>query len=1327
MLTYHPCIPEIAKRYADLDSQVRRGRISVSDAIARYACVVKDGTLGMPSYASAIATEADDTEFSVPFVVTTLQEDRDGDVVVPMGCQLDNFKHNPICYFGHQQYQHLPFPIAKCKSPDGRLTVFPEENRIRAVMYFDRNDSDAVKVYQKVRDGFLNATSIAFVPIAAERRDREAEKGIYENRAHTHSSPMTPVGWIFRSYDLTEISVVGVPANAGAIRDWLDTDKELSPRLQKSLTPYAAKSIGRSFSGWCPPGTVACPDGSCKVVAKAYNPLPGEPDDSSDEEDDDGEVPTWDAIVDDKAWRSVQAPTECAAKNIVKWEIDAQRRAEMPKNYTEEEFRDRFPSPKIAVKGPYKLGKRRVAPKAVAKEFEPEDLGSDEGDSAPRERWNKSLSNAFDQMPELQMGEPGKVDASTTHRVAAKYLGCQIKDLHQSSVMVPSPRMGSFLNGLKQVLSSYHTVEVRNLSDRSEQPLVYETIQLNSKLRDTFLVQGTMFMESVSPRGKRANPRQMLKVIGQVGKGSGPHNNYGAGASDKRFVIKFRPEWGGLNVTVITKRADAALNQDVVDRSWAWAREHNYLKGEAFALSGEFLPRTSEGFGDVFLEEHNKTAVQRTLELFNKKGIDFANRGVIMCGPPGTGKTLSSRILRNQAKGTFIWVSSRDFHASGSVGGISMAFEMAKELAPCVLCMEDVDNWLRPTSVDLLKTEMDGISRSKGVLTVLTTNFPEELPDALIDRPGRFHDVLEFKNPTANARKAMLAKWLPNAPAASIKEAVERSDGYSGAHVYELAHFAKSLQEHDDLAPAQAVAEALRKVEEQRQLVTALKRSGGGYERARHRSHHEAFPMKAKSFGQVAKGLGKVGCKCGGSCGECSVAKSQRFTDWKAAHTYAQNLANTTGQDVAIRAANEFGKKGFNVSIASKNDSDYARAEIVKPNQKSSKASLGGKVYNVTDIQGGRGRFNGCTDTSQMAAKLRSGERLEINTYGGGTQIEVRGNSNPSGAQWDSGSRGIIATAKIVEQAKSQKSSVDDFLERAGKRRGEALLPTRPVEDIFSRMHNYLGKDPRVPSLPEWDAWKQAVTEHYVNLRTAETRMAHRRALEQAYNALVSAAKRLGLSTNQSAWSVMPSDGTKSLGSAPAKSIRNHMAKRLPSEVGKPFAGYHDFAACVSANSGKDDPDAYCATIMRQVEGKGIFSSRKPKVGDKATITRPILGSSGHHTGDTGTVIDVDGDVVSIRFSDGSTVSAAGGEYKLKQLSEASGTAGGYTVPVSTATDVTTAPTVDACAECGGSGECVGCDGAGEVGGAPCETCGGSGECDRCDGAGTIQIEATEA
>jgi hypothetical protein len=59
--------------------------------------------------------------------------------------------------------------------------------------------------------------------------------------------------------------------------------------------------------------------------------------------------------------------------------------------------------------------------------------------------------------------------------------------------------------------------------------------------------------------------------------------------------------------------------------------------------------------------------------------------------------------------------------------------------------------------------------------------------------------------------------------------------------------------------------------------------------------------------------------------------RTKRFTDWKDAHTAAVEYARDTQHDVALRRVREFGKTGFNISLASRNDSDYALAEIVTP------------------------------------------------------------------------------------------------------------------------------------------------------------------------------------------------------------------------------------------------------------------------------------------------------------------------------------------------------------------------------------------------------------
>lgn len=52
-----------------------------------------------------------------------------------------------------------------------------------------------------------------------------------------------------------------------------------------------------------------------------------------------------------------------------------------------------------------------------------------------------------------------------------------------------------------------------------------------------------------------------------------------------------------------------------------------------------------------------------------------------------------------------------------------------------------------------------------------------------------------------------------------------------------------------------------------------------------------------------------------------------------------------------------------------------------------------------------------------------------------------------------------------------------------------------------------------------------------------------------------------------------------------------------------PFAGYKNFAACVSANSDKANPEAYCAVIMRSVEGP------RPKIAKHSSPIHPGTGT----------------------------------------------------------------------------------------------------------------------
>ena len=370
----------------------------------------------------------------------------------------------------------------------------------------------------------------------------------------------------------------------------------------------------------------------------------------------------------------------------------------------------------------------------------------------------------------------------------SRFCSCEVKQLVNFETFAATIRMGSFLTGLKHAMADSEQVDARRLTRQgTEMPLEYETVELNSKNSDQFLVDGISF-------------RKMK--------------------DGTCFAVKFHRQWNGEYVEVVSSEKDKGHIGGIVSKAWQWANDNNFLKGEAFSIGGEFLPNTKETWGDLFLDPSNEKEVKRTVDLLNSKGRACPNRGQVFMGPPGTGKTLSGRLIRNNADATFLWVSGKDAYYYGGINSVIMAFELAKELSPAIIFMEDIDASLDSRyAVDILKTEMDGIGRSSGVVTIVTTNHPEVFPKALLDRPGRFHDVLKFDLPDEPIRRQMIQKWMPDLSTDVMAKTAKSTDGYSGAHLYELCQYVKTLKEQDEIDSEAAITKALSKIAEQRELI----------------------------------------------------------------------------------------------------------------------------------------------------------------------------------------------------------------------------------------------------------------------------------------------------------------------------------------------------------------------------------------------------------------------------------------------------------------------------------------------------------------------------
>ena len=74
--------------------------------------------------------------------------------------------------------------------------------------------------------------------------------------------------------------------------------------------------------------------------------------------------------------------------------------------------------------------------------------------------------------------------------------------------------------------------------------------------------------------------------------------------------------------------------------------------------------------------------------------------------------------------------------------------------------------------------ELDGLVQNQGVLTIATTNHPELIDDAILNRPSRFDVKYNFALPSEPLRKQFAFKWIKKArdSASEVENLFARSD-----------------------------------------------------------------------------------------------------------------------------------------------------------------------------------------------------------------------------------------------------------------------------------------------------------------------------------------------------------------------------------------------------------------------------------------------------------------------------------------------------------------------------------------------------------------------
>jgi len=202
---------------------------------------------------------------------------------------------------------------------------------------------------------------------------------------------------------------------------------------------------------------------------------------------------------------------------------------------------------------------------------------------------------------------------------------------------------------------------------------------------------------------------------------------------------------------------------------------------------------------DIILPRNTLALLDRNVAGFMKareqlKALQFqARKGLLFHGPPGTGKTYTIHYLASQLPNhTTLLLTAEQVTLLGEY------FRLARFLQPSMVVIEDVDLIARERThmhgpgeevlLNKLLNEMDGLREDAEVLFILTTNRPDQIEPALVSRPGRIDQAIEFPLPDEEGRWKLTKLYARGLEISEdlLALIVSRTKGVSAAFIKEL-------------------------------------------------------------------------------------------------------------------------------------------------------------------------------------------------------------------------------------------------------------------------------------------------------------------------------------------------------------------------------------------------------------------------------------------------------------------------------------------------------------------------------------------------------------
>jgi len=139
---------------------------------------------------------------------------------------------------------------------------------------------------------------------------------------------------------------------------------------------------------------------------------------------------------------------------------------------------------------------------------------------------------------------------------------------------------------------------------------------------------------------------------------------------------------------------------------------------------------------------------KETRKLYERLQIAY-KRGVILYGDPGNGKSAMIReIIRTVPKITKVVINPNVINVTRVLSSVIKALNGKQ----AIIIIEDIDSLITDRNRSQFLNIMDGVDIKSGVYFIGTTNYPEKIDPALLNRSGRFDRTYKIDNPSEEVR-----------------------------------------------------------------------------------------------------------------------------------------------------------------------------------------------------------------------------------------------------------------------------------------------------------------------------------------------------------------------------------------------------------------------------------------------------------------------------------------------------------------------------------------------------------------------------------------------